>query len=202
VLRHPNLLTVSRLSRHDRYKGHARVIEALGSVRRRMPDINYYIVGAGELVPELQGLAADLGLEDEVHFLGPVSDPELRSIYRQCDVFAMPSVMEGFGLVFAEAMAYGKAVIAGNRDATVEVVRDHETGLLVDPLDKEGLARAITLLLSDAGLRERMGRRGAEVVAEEFSFAKFQHTLLNDLERLVGRRATPPRVPLAAREEQ
>lgn len=184
VLRHPNLLTVSRLSRHDRYKGHARVIEALGSVRRRMPDINYYIVGAGELVPELRGLAAELGLQDEVHFLGPVSDPELRSIYRQCDVFTMPSVMEGFGLVFAEAMAYGKAVIAGNRDASGEVVRDGETGLLVNPDDVGEIAAAVERLLADGALRERLGARGLEVVGEKFCFARFARELLSNLREL------------------
>jgi phosphatidyl-myo-inositol dimannoside synthase len=187
-LEHPSLLTVSRVSREDRHKGHERVLRALVRVRRDVPGVRYYVVGEGDLVPELRRTAAELGLEGDVRFLGFVSDEELSAAYRQCDLFVMPSHAEGFGYVFAEAMAYGKAVVAGNRDATVEVVRDGETGLLVDPGDDEELARAITRLLADAELREGMGRRGAEVVAAEFGFEKFRRTLLEHLEDAVERR--------------
>lgn len=184
VLRHPNLLTVSRLSRHDRYKGHAKVIEALAKVRQRMPDVDYYIVGTGELIPELQELVAELGLLDRVHFLGSVSDAELREIYRQCDIFAMPSRLEGFGLVFAEAMAYGKPVIAGNRDASGEVVQDGKTGLLVNPDNVDEIAAAVEQLLSDRVLRERLGAQGARVVSEKFCFARFERELVLNLREL------------------
>jgi phosphatidylinositol alpha-1,6-mannosyltransferase len=202
-LEHPNLLTVSRISKEDRYKGHALILQALTQVHCEIPDIHYYIVGTGDLVPELEQMVAEFKLEPNVHFLGFLADDELISAYEQCDLFVMPSSAEGFGYVFAEAMAYGKAVVAGNRDATVEVVRDRETGLLVDPFQHEELAKAITLLLTDRELRERMGRRGAQVVDEEFGFEKFRQTLIGYLSEALGRkREAMPFGSLAARGQQ
>lgn len=181
-LRHPNLITVSRISMEDRHKGHETIIRAIVEVRKQFPDLQYYIIGKGDLVAELQALVTSLNLDDNVHFLGFVSDEDLISIYEQCDLYVMPSSKEGFGYVFAEAMAYGKAVVAGNIDATVEVVRDQETGLLVDPANHQELAAAITLLFSNDELREKMGRRGAQIMAKEFGFEKFRQSLLSYLQ--------------------
>lgn len=181
-LKHPNMVTVARLSYDDRYKGHANVIKALSSVSREIADINYYVVGRGDLMGELKALASELEVSSHVHFLGFVSEEELISIYKQCDSFVMPSKKEGFGFVFAEAMAYGIPVIAGNQDASVEVVRDQETGVLVDPDNVEELTAAMLRLLSDAELRDRMGKAGRVVVEDEFSFKKFQGVLVNHLQ--------------------
>lgn len=202
-LEHPNLLTVSRISKEDHHKGHAVILRALTQVRRDVPGVHYYVVGAGDLVPDLQQMVAEFKLEPNVHFLGFVSDDELSSVYEQCDLFVMPGRWEGFGYVFAEAMAYGKAVIAGNQDATVEVVRDHETGLLVDPCNHEELAKALTLLLTDREMRERMGRRGAQVVDEEFGFEKFRRTLIGYLgEAVEQKRGTSPFARFASHGQQ
>ncbi|HYE72550.1 MAG TPA: glycosyltransferase family 4 protein, partial [Blastocatellia bacterium] len=143
-LQHPNLLTVSRLSLNDGYKGHAQVIQALAKVFQTIPNIHYYIVGEGELITSLRKLAEEQRLSSQVHFLGAVSDAELDLIYEQSDLFVMPSTGEGFGLVFAEVMNYGKAAIAGNLDASGEVVRNGETGLLVDPSSIDDIAQSIT----------------------------------------------------------
>jgi glycosyltransferase involved in cell wall biosynthesis len=183
-LKSPSLLTVSRVSSEDRHKGHVQVINALTRVKDTVRNVSYYIVGTGNLIPELQQLTADLKLESHVHFLGFVSDDDLRSVYEQCDLFVMPSNKEGFGYVFAEAMAYGKAVVAGNQDATVEVVVHGETGLLVDPANCEELAKAITLLLENPGKRDSMGCAGKRVVSEKFGFELFQQTLIGHLTRV------------------
>jgi glycosyltransferase involved in cell wall biosynthesis len=93
----------------------------------------------------------------------------------------MPSRCEGFGFSFLEAMAYGKPVVAGNRDAAMEVVRHGEAGLLIDPADVTGLIGAIARLLDDPALRQRMGARGAEIVARDFAFPVFRTRLTAQL---------------------
>lgn len=202
LLQHPNLLTVSRLSANDTYKGHAQVIQALAKVSQTIPNLNYYVVGSGELIPSLSQLAHEQQLGSQVHFLGSVSDTDLDLIYRQCDLFAMPSTGEGFGLVFAEVMNYGKAVIAGNLDASGEVVRNGETGLLVDPASIDDLAQAISLLISNHEMRETMGQRGAQVVNEVFSFDKFQQTLIGKLSQAVSLKRKAHGEPLLLKDKQ
>jgi glycosyltransferase involved in cell wall biosynthesis len=98
--------------------------------------------------------------------------------------------MEGFGFVFLEAMAYGRPVIAGNQDASIEVVRHGETGLVVDPSSVTELVNAIERLLSDAGLRRQMGARAMEVAASDFSYSRFRDTFLGHL-RDVGEQPEP-----------
>lgn len=182
----PSLLTVARISLSESYKGHDVVIRALPALLSEFPNLIYNIVGGGDGRPALEALAREVGGEGAVRFHGVVSDEDLARHYSQSWVFAMPSRFEGFGFVFLEAMAHGKPVIAGNEDASVEVVRDGETGFTVMPTSTCEVAQAITRLLRDEDLRQRMGTRGAEVVATEFGFERFRETLLkylqNDLE--------------------
>ncbi len=181
----PNLLTVSRLSRGDSYKGHAQVIRALPYVLQSFPNLNYYIVGKGVLSTELASLASELGVKSNVHFLGFLDNPSLQSVYNHCDIFIMPSMKEGFGFVFAEAMMYGKPVIAGNQDASVEVVQHNETGILVDPRDTKQIAEAILLMLSNEDMRKRMGNQGLTVAKEKFNFSKFSNSLVKYIHEVV-----------------
>lgn len=178
LLLSPNLITVARLGEEDSYKGHREVISALPQVLEKIPNVNYYIIGKGSLTEKLKNLSIELKVTDHVHFLGFLSNEELKCAYQQCDVFIMPSRKEGFGFVFAEAMMYGKPVIAGNEDASVEVVENKVTGLLVRPQDEKQIADAIICLLSDSALRQEMGKKGREVALAKFSFAEFSQTLM------------------------
>lgn len=185
-LQSPSLITVSRLGESDHYKGHAEVIRSLPSVLEKFPDVNYYIVGKGPLAEKLARISGELRVEEHVHFLGFLDNQSLQCVYRQCDVFIMPSRKEGFGFVFAEAMMYGKPVIAGNQDASVEVVQHNETGLLVDPEDKNQIADAIKCLLADKELQQRMGTKGQEVATIKFNFENFSKLLLGYMKRLLN----------------
>lgn len=102
------------------------------------------------------------GLEEKVTFHGVVGLEELRRFYSEADIFVLPSLYEPFGIVFAEAMSFGLPIIATNVGGIPELVEDGENGLLVPPKDVNLLAGAINKLASDAGLRERFGRRGYE----------------------------------------
>lgn len=179
-----SLLTVGRTTLEERYKGHDRVIRALPQLLGRFPGLTYHIVGDGSGRPELQELAKQQGVDGSLRWSAGLSDEELARCYAQTSLFIMPSQYEGFGLVFVEAMAQGVPVIGGNSDATPEVIADGETGFVVDPLSIEEIVDKTSRLLDDAALRERMGRAGIERVGREFSFGKFQGTLLSHLKEL------------------
>ena len=159
------ILTVSRMSASEAYKGHDRIIAVLPEIVRRH-DTAYLIVGGGDDVPRLRALAAATGVADRVHFAGHIPAAELADYFALADVFAMPSTGEGFGIAFIEAAASGLPVIAGNRDGSVDALADGRIGSLIDPHDR---AELIDVLL--AALARRMDADPAEV--ERFAFTNF-----------------------------
>jgi phosphatidylinositol alpha-1,6-mannosyltransferase len=162
----PTILTIARLA--DRYKGHDVLVRALRLVRERVPGVEWVVIGDGPLRPELEALVDSHGVADSVRFLGAVSDELRNSWLRRAHLLAMPSRLpgagragEGFGIVYLEAGAYGKPVVAGNVAGAPDAVIDGESGLLVDPTDPAAVARAITRLLVDEELAARLGAAGA-----------------------------------------
>jgi glycosyltransferase involved in cell wall biosynthesis len=111
-------------------------------------------------------LHGELALGESVILLGDVSRERLAAEYVGADVFCLPSVQEGFGIVFLEAMAAGLAVVACRAAAVPEVVRDGETGVLVPPRDPEALAGALGGLLQDRGRARALGEAGRRKVTE------------------------------------
>ena len=163
----PTVVTVARLE--DRYKGHDVLMRALALVRERVPEVQWVVIGEGSLRAELEALARSLGVADAVRFLGALPDAERDAWLRRADVFAMPSRLpggalagEGFGIVYMEAAAYAKPVLAGNVGGARDAVVDGETGLLVDPTDPLAVADATVRLLLDERLARRLGAAGAE----------------------------------------
>lgn len=167
------LLTVARLAASERQKGMDTVIQALPGVLRVVPDTYYVIAGDGDDRPRLERMAKDVGVSDRVLFAGARSDEELAGYYAACDVFVMPSRQEGFGLVFLEAMAFGKPTIGGNCGGIPEVVADGETGFLVNYGDVDALADRIVALLRDPELCRRLGDAGRRRVASSYTFEQF-----------------------------
>jgi phosphatidylinositol alpha-1,6-mannosyltransferase len=162
----PTVVTIARLE--DRYKGHDVLIGALARVRAHVPDVEWIVIGEGPLRAELEALARSSGLADAARFLGAVGDEQRDRWLGRCDLLAMPSRLpgdgqagEGFGMVYLEAAAHGKPVIAGNVAGAVDAVADGESGLLVDPTDVVAVADAITMLLRDRELARRLGAAGA-----------------------------------------
>lgn len=180
------LLSVCRLEKNEQYKGIDVALKALPEVARRVPDVSYIIVGGGSDLARHQKLADKLGVADRVEFTGFVSDETLRAYYRDSDVFIMPSAAEGFGFVFLEAMYHAKPVIAANSGATPEVVRDGETGLLVDYGNVEQLASAITSLCVDSDLRKRLGVAGQVRLQTNFGFDQFKERFSEIILRELG----------------
>jgi len=168
-------LVVMTIARLDPRKGHDRVLHALAALKDCVPPFKYVIVGKGERDAELRKLTADLQLQDKVVFAGFVSTQDLNHYYNMADIMAMPNVdldgnVEGFGMVFLEANAAGKPVIGGRSGGTIEAVVECETGFLVDPGNEGELVEALRKLLTDDGLRKRMGDQGLQRVRREFDW--------------------------------
>lgn len=158
------------------YKGVDVLLKAFAKVK----NCELFIAGTGELENSLKTCAESRGLTEKVHFLGFLSDEELRQAYADCDIFVLPSVVksEAFGIVQLEAMVYGKPVINTNLPSGVpHVSLDGETGLTVPPSDVKALAKAINRLAEDKELREELGRNAAERVKEKFSEKKIIRSL-------------------------
>jgi rhamnosyl/mannosyltransferase len=133
------------------------------------------IIGSGPLERELKKITSELRLEERITFLGEQEQGALASYYHACDVFVLPSThrSEMFGLVQLEAMACGRPVVSTSLPTGVSWVnQDGMTGLLVPPADPRALAGAMTRLLDDRSLRERLGADGRRRVEAEFTKKK------------------------------
>lgn len=179
-------LTIARLT--ERYKGHDVMVRAFPLVRAKVADAQWVVVGDGPLRPGVEELARTHGVADSISFLGGVSDAERDLWLRRAALLSMPSRLpggglagEGFGIVYLEAGAYGKPVVAGAAGGALDAVLDGETGLLVDPTDHVAVAEAITRLMTDPDLSRRMGAAGARR-AQDFAWpviaARVQQVLL------------------------
>jgi len=184
------LLTVGRLIPR---KGFDTTIQALPSILKHCPDVHYLIVGSGPYEEQLRSLAAATGMSGHVTFTGRIPDEELAAHYRTCDLFLMPNRelsdhdTEGFGLVFLEANACGRAVIGGRAGGAVEAVREGESGLLVDGTKPEELAQAVTRLLTDDSLRRQIETKGLQIAIDSGMSANALH-FYKFCQRLVGER--------------
>jgi len=160
------ILTVGRLVER---KGIDMTLRALPRVLARYPDSHYLIIGKGPYQSTLETLTRTLQVEDHVTFAGSVPNAELAAHYCLCDLFVMPNReladhdTEGFGLVFLEANACGKAVIGGRAGGAVEAVRDGENGLLVDGMNPDEIAAAIIRLFGDDALRQRLEQQSLAI---------------------------------------
>lgn len=167
----PIILTVSRLSSADRYKGIDHLIAALPTIRKTVPQAVLRVVGRGDDLPRLQSLAAEHGLQGVVQFVGYLGDAELEYEFSRCRIFALPSEREGFGLVYLEAMAHGRPCVGAEVGGTPEVITP-ETGLLCPYGNVPALARVCTQALTTSWNATAIQAR-----AEYFSYPRFRDRL-------------------------
>jgi glycosyltransferase involved in cell wall biosynthesis len=165
---------VACAARLFRGKGQDDVIRALAVIRPEFPDARLLIIGDDDrqamrtsFTLELKAMARDLGVLDRVIFTGYRAD--MAALLAASDVFALPSSGEPFGLVFLEALAMKKPVVALDNGGTPEVVEHGASGLLSPPGDQAGLAANLLMLLRDPALRTRMGEYGRRQVEARFT---------------------------------
>lgn len=160
------ILTVARLSAQ---KSIDTLIEAIGLARARGVNAHLRIIGDGEQRAALEQQAHTLKLDAHVEFLGALPQSPLPSYYAAADVFVLPSLREGMGLVFAEALLCGVPVIAANSGGATDIVRDGETGLLVPESDAPALADALEKLARDPALAAWLASNGPAWAREHFA---------------------------------
>src|SRR6185369_2627830 len=140
-----------------------------------VPDAHFVLAGVGEIRKQLEDLVVELGLKDRFHFLGWVD--EVEKLLGALDVFVSASETESFGLVIAEAMAAGTAVVATETEGAKEVIEDQKTGILVPIGDVNRIAEAVITLLENPG---EIGVHAREVANARFSLKR----MVDEIERI------------------
>ena len=179
-------LIVGRTAGAEGYKGHDELLEVWSEVRRRLPGSRLVVAGSGSDLPRLRAKAATLEIQDSVFFTGQIDPATLGELYRRAAVFAMPSLLEGFGLVFPEAMAAGKPCIALQGTAPAEILVDGETGRLVPQNDPGALGDALVELLGNPERARTMGEAGRRRYEREFTARAFERRFQPVVDELVG----------------
>jgi glycosyltransferase involved in cell wall biosynthesis len=173
------ILTVSRLVASEQYKGYDRLLDAMPIIRQTIPDIHYIIVGKGSDRDRIEQIIQQKGLQNCVTLAGFIADEHLCDHYNLCDLFAMPSKGEGFGIVYLEALACGKPVLAGNLDGSVDALCNGKLGVLVNPDSPQEIAEATIKILSEDHENKVIYQPDIlrqEVIAT-FGFESFQKTI-------------------------
>lgn len=197
----PTILSVARLVAR---KGIDRLIKALPALLLKIPSAQYIVIGDGPEREHLVRLAQRTIFFDrdantfrtvldagKVRFLGALNRQSVLQWYQSCDVFALPvsalaDDIEGFGIVFLEAGAFGKPSVAGATGGVTEAVIDGETGILVQPEDGGALTDALVRLLRDSALRERLGAQAHTRVMKQFQWEYQSAIFLEALSRISG----------------
>jgi len=175
----PNKFTVLSVCRFYPRKRLELLLEAAERLRGRIPELELRIVGGGPEAARLRRIWREKRLESTVHWLGDVSQDALAREYQRCDVFCLPSVQEGFGIVFLEAMAAGKPIVAARAGAAPEVLPQ---GLLAEPEDAESLAEAIARLHGGRALGRSLAESGLRQV-EQFDAARVARAFLEEIRK-------------------
>jgi L-malate glycosyltransferase len=160
----PVVINVAHLAGH---KGQRFLVRAIPYVLKQIPEARFFIIGEGELLAELQALSASLGISRALTFTGFRKD--VGAFYQIADIFVMSSVQEGLGTAMIDALALGKPVVAANAGGIPEIIKDGETGCLVDAANPQALAQGIIQMLTNKDQAQRMAQRGRAVVKEHFS---------------------------------
>lgn len=167
------LLTVGRIVKR---KGHMDVLKSLPSVLKSFPNAHYVIASDGPYKSELKKFISKNNLDSNVTFVGTISRNDLPSLYRLSEIFIMPTCMlenndvEGFGIVYLEANAFGKPVIGYNVGGVSDAIVNNKTGILAEPKNPGEIARNIINLLKDTGYAQKLGEQGRARVENEFTW--------------------------------
>lgn len=177
------LLTVGGLKPR---KGQDLVLKALAKIYKEIPNLKYVMVGDGRWKKNLQDLADRLGITEYVDFVPEVDPSEIPNYFKLADVYIhTPKLVdlnfEGFGIVYLEASACRKPIIASDSGGIKDAVVPGKTGLVVDDQDVDGIAEAILKVLNDKDLAEKLADNGFEY-AKEHSWAKIGDAFIKEYE--------------------
>jgi glycosyltransferase involved in cell wall biosynthesis len=152
-------------------KGTDILLDAIPLVMRSHPDVHFQLIG---IDPENSYESAfrkenNQLINKQVAFSGPLGDKQTNKAYAECDIFVAPSRYESFGLIYIEAMSFGKPVIGFNVGGVSEIIEDTVNGLYANFDDAVSLAEKISYLVANPAIRKTMGRNARKSVEEKFS---------------------------------
>ena len=153
-----NPIIIGTVCRLEKQKGIRYLLLAMNSILAKFPSAQLEIIGDGSLLEELKELSKNLGISNSVNFFGKFTD--VIPFYKRMDIFILPSIYEGFGIVLLEAMAAGLPVVASNVDGIKEVVVDAESGILISPKNPEAIASAVIQLIENPQLVKSLVENG------------------------------------------
>ncbi|GAA0121636.1 MAG: glycosyltransferase [Clostridium argentinense] len=142
-------------------------IRALKPLMEKYENLIYTIIGDGIERANLEALCEELNIKERVKFLGRLPHNEAMEHMKKCDIYSMPSYKEGFGVVYIEAMSFGKPVIGVRGEGINDIIEDGVNGMLVEPKDVYSLMDKLEKLIVSKELRENIGKRGQEKVINE-----------------------------------
>ena len=176
------LMTLTRLSSKEMYKGYDNVLYAVSRLKKKYPAIKYLMIGRYDEQEKqrLDNIVQQLSLNGNVVFTGYVQDDDLASHYALADIYVMPSKKEGFGIVFIEAMYYGLPVIAGNKDGSADALCNGQLGILVDPDNQQEIDAAIekVILQPDQYVPDH------QLLMQHFSYDAYKEKLIQVFKKL------------------
>ncbi len=159
-------------------KGHELVLKALSRVKNSHPRLQCRLIGTGADRDRFAAVARNLGISDQVHFLGRRSRSEVAEAMRNCTVFVLPSRYEGLGCVYLEAMASGKPVVACRGQGIDEIIHHGSNGWLIPVDGLEELVQGLQVLLDDAELCTRIGQAARQTILDRLTLSHQAENLL------------------------
>ena len=184
----PVILSAAMFRPDVKTQGLAWVIRACGELQRRGRELYLVIAGDGREKPWLQRLAEEQ-LPGRTRFVGKIPRDEMYRFYSAGEIFAFPGIRESLGMVFLEAQSCGLPVVAFANGGIPEVVRHQETGYLVPLFAFEAYIQALDTLLTDEGLRRKMGQAGQRYVRKAHDLDQNYQQLEMALTRIAGETA-------------
>jgi phosphatidyl-myo-inositol dimannoside synthase len=174
------LLTLTRLSFRDRYKGYGYVLESLVEIVAKNKNIKYILAGGYENSEKeyIDEMVTRLGLQNNVVITGFLAEEELATHFALADIYVMPSVKEGFGIVFVEAMYYGTPVIAGNADGSTDALLQGKLGLLIEPDNPKEITKALQKMMTNRKAYEP----NHDLLMDNFGYENYKRKLEEVLE--------------------
>jgi len=153
-------------------------LKAITRLKGKYPNLIYLIIGGGNKRKDLEKIVKNLGLQDNIEFLGQLPHNKVMEYISICDIFSLPSWKEGFGVVYIEAMAHGKPVIACKGEGPEDFIKDKGTGILVKSKDVKSLVEAIDFLFSNPEKAKEIGKRAKRLVLENYTWEKIAGRLI------------------------
>ena len=168
---------ITTLARVEERKGHKYILNALSEIKNKFPKIVYLIAGKGPYLEEIKKYTSKLRLDDNVKFLGWITEPEKSLILKNSDLFVMTPTevgesVEGFGMAYIDASFHGVASVGSNSGGIADAIVNNETGIVCDAGNQEMITEKILLLLENEQLRNQLGKNGKKRATENYSWIR------------------------------